>query len=129
MGFCLGEELFTHPSLLFAQSLSSMADDHDAAIAAFCEVTGCGDPTTAEHVLDAHGWALDAAVAFQLESGGGFGGGGVGAGAPRRPPPPRDDSPVVVSEEGSPPYVLVEGDEVRDGGVREGREGHDRSGA
>ena len=83
-----------------------MADDaatHDAAIAAICEFTGA-DAATAEHVLDAHGWALDAAVAFHLESGG----------AGERPPAPRSDSPVIVSGGGSPPYVMVDEDEVRD---------------
>ena len=118
------------PSFVFFFSLhlfpaAAMADagDRDAAIAAFCEVTGCADPTTAEHVLDAHGWALDAAVAFQLESSGGGGGGGGGGGEGALPPP-RDDSPVVVSEGGSPPYVMVEEAEVRarERGVAVGRE-------
>jgi len=95
--------------------MADAAADHDAAIASFLEVTGSGDPATAEHVLEAHGWALDAAVAFFLEHGAG------GAAPAARPPPPapRSDSPVIVSGGDSPPYVMVDEEEVQKrGGAR-----------
>jgi hypothetical protein len=39
------------------------------AIATFCAVTGAADHV-ADHVLEAHGGNLDAAISFYLESGG-----------------------------------------------------------
>jgi hypothetical protein len=61
----------------------------DAAVAQFAAVTGA-DAATAAHVLDAHSWNADAAVAFFLDGGMGGGGGGRGGRArPAAPPPPR----------------------------------------
>lgn len=61
----------------------------DAAVAQFAAVTGA-DAATAAHVLDAHSWNADAAVAFFLD--GGMGGGG-GA---QRPRPRRGRRPCAT---------------------------------
>ena len=57
--------------------------DHEEAVATFCGLTGAND-TIAVHVLEAHGWSLDEAVSFFLDSG------GVGFGAPALPASPPD---------------------------------------
>jgi len=62
----------------------------DAAVAQFAAVTGA-DAATAAHVLDAHSWNADAAVAFFLD--GGMGGGGGGA---QRPRPRRGRRPCAT---------------------------------
>ena len=72
----------------------------DAAVAQFAAVTGA-DAATAAHVLDAHSWNADAAVAFFLDGGMGGGGGGAASAPAPRPPPLRDSPEIMAVEPGA----------------------------
>jgi hypothetical protein len=80
------------PGFLF--NLTAPTMDHDEALLLFESLTGASNHI-AEHVLEAHGWDVNSAVEWYLESG------GVGFGAPQQAP-------------ASPPDLIEEPDDLGD---------------
>ena len=79
---------------------AELSDEQTGLVAAFSELTGA-DSETASHVLEAHGWDLNAGVDFFLENG-------------ARPavPPPAPLEPEAVEDADEP--IVIDSEEERD---------------